>query len=325
MYKPPLLFDNNHEVLDMQIQTIGIPTAMYYFEYGEIWRRFFSALGLRVLLSEKTTAEILDAGTKKASSDLCLPVKAMFGHVDYLLQGDAQPDALFLPKIYKTSVGCYTCPKTIGLTDMLKVTYAKLPTVIEPCFYGDMKNFLISTGRGLGYSRMLSYRAYRIATGKKEVPMYDTHAEGLTVALVGHSYVLGDAYLNMQIKARLHAMRIRCLTSDDMRLPTHANLAAVTGYKQPFWHSADRNLTLVKNVTDHRAADGFIFLNSFGCGTDSLSVGFCRDYIRQHSDIPAITISLDEHSAEAGFVTRLEAFADCLESAACRYSESMVI
>ena len=57
--------------------------------------------------------------------------------------------------------------------------------------------------------------------------------------------------------------------------------------------------------------DGIIALSAFGCGPDSLMV----DEIQYHAkgrNMPMIHLTIDEHTGEAGFVTRIEAFVDML-------------
>ena len=57
--------------------------------------------------------------------------------------------------------------------------------------------------------------------------------------------------------------------------------------------------------------DGIIALSAFGCGPDSLMV----DEIAYHCKeigMPLIHLTIDEHTGEAGFITRLEAFVDML-------------
>ena len=57
--------------------------------------------------------------------------------------------------------------------------------------------------------------------------------------------------------------------------------------------------------------DGIIALSAFGCGPDSLMI----DEINFHASqmkIPLLNLIIDEHTGEAGFVTRLEAFIDML-------------
>ena len=57
--------------------------------------------------------------------------------------------------------------------------------------------------------------------------------------------------------------------------------------------------------------DGLITVNSFGCGPDSLMI---EKIVRKAKDYnkPLLCLTIDEHTGEAGFVTRLEAFVDML-------------
>ena len=57
--------------------------------------------------------------------------------------------------------------------------------------------------------------------------------------------------------------------------------------------------------------DGIIALSAFGCGPDSLMVEEVQ-YHAKEKNIPMIHINIDEHTGEAGFVTRIEAFVDML-------------
>ena len=57
--------------------------------------------------------------------------------------------------------------------------------------------------------------------------------------------------------------------------------------------------------------DGIIALSAFGCGPDSLMVDEIA-YHAKHMKMPMLHLTIDEHTGEAGFVTRLEAFVDML-------------
>ena len=57
--------------------------------------------------------------------------------------------------------------------------------------------------------------------------------------------------------------------------------------------------------------DGIITLTAFGCGPDSLMI----EDIRRKSKLfnkPLLNLTIDEHTGEAGFITRIEAFCDML-------------
>jgi len=57
--------------------------------------------------------------------------------------------------------------------------------------------------------------------------------------------------------------------------------------------------------------DGVITLNSFGCGPDSLMVEKISRKAKEFGK-PLLILTIDEHTGEAGFITRLEAFVDML-------------
>lgn len=57
---------------------IGIPRALLYYYYYPLWKGFFTALGLEVVVSSKTTKPILNNGVKLSVDDACMPVKLFF-------------------------------------------------------------------------------------------------------------------------------------------------------------------------------------------------------------------------------------------------------
>ena len=64
---------------------IGIPRALYFFKFGALWKSFLEALGHTVVFSPPTSTKIVKLGTQVASSELCVPMKIYFGHVQELL------------------------------------------------------------------------------------------------------------------------------------------------------------------------------------------------------------------------------------------------
>jgi benzoyl-CoA reductase/2-hydroxyglutaryl-CoA dehydratase subunit BcrC/BadD/HgdB len=60
------------------------------------------------------------------------------------------------------------------------------------------------------------------------------------------------------------------------------------------------------------SVDGLVAVVAFGCAPDSGLAPELGQAARQ-AGLPMLTLTLDEHSGEAGLVTRLEAFVDMLE------------
>jgi predicted nucleotide-binding protein (sugar kinase/HSP70/actin superfamily) len=82
--------------------------------------------------------------------------------------------------------------------------------------------------------------------------------------------------------------------------------------KKMFWNFGRKAVGGTLQILDRGDIDGIIYLMSFGCGIDSFVADLVERRIRQNSNIPFIVLSIDEHSGEAGFNTRLEAFIDMI-------------
>lgn len=59
--------------------------------------------------------------------------------------------------------------------------------------------------------------------------------------------------------------------------------------------------------------DGIIHVASFGCGPDSLVGELVERHARRQGRIPFMLLTVDEHTGEAGLLTRLEAFLDLIQ------------
>ena len=58
--------------------------------------------------------------------------------------------------------------------------------------------------------------------------------------------------------------------------------------------------------------DGVIGIVTFGCGPDSLLMDMVRRRAAKLKKTPFMTLTLEEHTAETGVITRLEAFLDMI-------------
>ena len=58
--------------------------------------------------------------------------------------------------------------------------------------------------------------------------------------------------------------------------------------------------------------DGVIGIMTFGCGPDSLMMDMVRRQAARAKATPFMSLTLEEHTAETGVITRLEAFTDMI-------------
>lgn len=315
---------------------VGIPRALLYYYYFPMWRSFFESLGAEVVVSPPTNKTILGLGLQQAGDDVCLPVKLAFGHV---LDLKDRVDLLFLPRLVSVARREYICPKFLGFPDMVRQNIPGLPPLLDKninLYHQNSGLFdsFCDLGRYFTGNRMRIYLAYRQAmhsqtkymcllegglcpeeaitapagAGKKEEEGTGT----LTVAVIGHPYNIYDSYISMNILRRLHEAGIRVVTAD--HLPESVvRREAATLPKRLFWTLGQRMIGAAFYYLKQPEVLGIIHVASFACGPDSMTGELIERRVRRQGQMPFLNLILDEHTGEAGVVTRLEAFLDMLQ------------
>lgn len=306
---------------------IGIPRALLYFDYFPLWEGFFRELGCQVVVSSPTTIDIANNGVRLACDEACYPVKVLHGHVLDLAQ---RVDALFIPKIVSVQAGTYSCPKLIGLADMVRFTIPNLPPIIEPTInlrlgMKGVYRALQSAAQGISHNPVQVYRAFRVGVrdwrsyqrrlqsgrlpGVKE-DAGSLHAAKRPVAVIGHPYDLYDNFLNLDLLQRLSRWGYQVYTPE--MLPERTLRQANRGLrKQLFWSLGRRVLGGAIHFSERSDIRGIIHIASFGCGLESLVADMAERAARRYGK-PFMLLTMDEHTGEAGMLTRLEAFLDML-------------
>ena len=134
----------------------------------------------------------------------------------------------------------------------------------------------------------------------------------LRVGVIGHPYNIYDRYISMDLLRKLadHGVEARPVEAvDEADINRHASRLA----KPMFWNYGRLAYGAALHMAESGEVEGFICLSSFGCGIDSFVNDLIERHIRRRHGIPLITMTIDEHSGEAGFNTRLEAFVDMLQ------------
>jgi len=317
----------------MNTTKVGIPRALFYYQYYPIWKTFFEELGVEIVLSDHTTKSIMDDGSKTCIDEACLPIKIFHGHVMSIKD---KVDYLFIPRFTSVSKKEYVCPKFGGLPDMVRHTLKDLPPVIdtEVNLRKSGKNALKAAYEVGGfftkdrnkikraYKKALeSYREFREKVKKgvlpcdildkklRKVKKYDV--PNLNIAVIGHGYNLYDRYANMNLLDKLIDMGATIITVDMVDGETIKKHVKVLP-KRLFWNFGKKAVGSSLNFLERDDIDGIIYLMAFGCGIDAFISDLIERKIRRNKDIPFIVLNLDEHSGEAGMDTRLEAFIDMI-------------
>jgi predicted nucleotide-binding protein (sugar kinase/HSP70/actin superfamily) len=287
-------------------KTIGLPRALLYHRYREFWRTYLTELGFEVKESSPTTTLTIERGLGKVSSEVCLPLKIMAGHVEDLKD---RVDYLFMPRLVWMRDELYACPKMIGAPDLARLTVPPGCQVVIPTIKG---NFMLPhfwTGMKLTHDPLRSLRACRraAATLRSVKALPEFPADKKKIALITHFYNLGDAHVARDILSTFAAAGYLVYSKED--LPQDV-LAATEGDAKKIRWIYERELYNAFRFYSDKV-NGVCAVVSFGCGPDSLIVEMMRLEAEAHN-LPFTQLVIDEHTGKAGIVTRLEAFIDTI-------------
>jgi predicted nucleotide-binding protein (sugar kinase/HSP70/actin superfamily) len=302
---------------------IGIPRALLYYPYYPLWKNFFEALGCEVVVSTPTNKSILNNGSCVSENEFCLPVKIFYGHV---LDLEDKVDFIFIPRIVSVKKDTYTCPKFLGLPDMIRAIDRPLPKILSPTInlnLGLRKYYstILNVGRlfnksyfKIGYSYISALKELNITKLRQEEVWIKNKKEtsGIKIGVVGHGYNIYDSYLTMNLIKRLENLGVDPVVCDSV--PSFlVEKEAATLSKELFWNYEREIVGATFHWLRNKTVDGIIYVLTFACGPDSLMQVLLEHEAKNNPNkIPFMSLVIDEHSAEAGLVTRLEAFIDML-------------
>lgn len=291
---------------------VGIPNALLHCGYKNFIETFFTELGAEIVISPDTNKNILDLGIKYCVDEACLPIKIFHGHAAFLKD---KCDIIFIPRIMQLCKNEYICPKFCGLTEMVINNIPDMPIVSSyPIHFfdkADMIRWAENTGKLITNDKIKIKNAYFAASKTKNEYPFPKNQEKypITVALGGHPYNIYDSFVNMNLVKKLNKLNIGVLTEDSVEecdIKKQVNSLS----KRPFWTFTRKNYGFTLHLEKNKKIDGIIYLSSFGCGTDSITVELIKNKLR---DFPFLLLKIDEQTGEAGLQTRIEAFKDMLD------------
>jgi len=303
---------------------IGIPRALIYWKRPYFWENFFEDLGFEVLLSPKTNKEIVEIGVKISDPETCFSNKVYFGHLKWL---DQKCDLIFVPRLKTNFEKLEYCPKFFGLPDLAKILVKT--KILTETFDEKKEKFeksLVKLGEKLGKKKEEIEKAFQKALKKEKEIREKKEKEALEklesnlkkIILISHPYNLYDEYVNLRIKEKLEKLGVVPIFIEE--IPT-SNLEHLTSDIEPLtsnlehpqfhWEFAKEIMEKIDFILS-RKIDGAIEISSFACGCDAVLKEFVEKKFKENK-IPFLYLIIDEHTGEAGFQTRLEAFVDTIK------------
>ena len=305
--------------------TVGMQSSMYGQQTGILWAHFFDHLGYRLVLTPPTSAQNSKAGISHAVEGACYPVKVSHGHVLALLD---KTRFLFLPTLIdmpgpkRSDKGCY-CPMIRSNSYTLRSALnIKQRTILAPVIH--LKNDLpvlaseisrqIKSKLGVSSQRIMDALKYALKKHQEFIDenfrlgrkmLKNTKPDKPFIVVTGRPYNLYDARLNLSLGQNLAKIGISSMPMDfiDSRKLDLGRFSTI------YWGLGAQILRTVKWI-EHRSNCFGLHLTNFGCGVDSFIEHFYK-YIMK--DKAYLILELDEHSAVAGVMTRLEAYKNVIE------------
>jgi len=317
---------------------VGIPKGLLYYDFYPMWKTFFEVLGAKVITSQNTNKKIVDDGVKNSVEDACLPVKTYVGHVMDLKE--RRVDYIFIPRIVSVEKKKYLCSKFLGLPDFIKSLIKDLPPVIdiEINYYKDeefTKREFIRAGKMLGRTKGDALKAYLkgmeeqrrfknlLKEGFTNLEALKMWEEGkvkvreerrrfdLKIALLSHPYNIMDEYISMGLIEKLRNMGAEVITVEMLNKTSILEGVAFLP-KDIFWTYERDILGAGMYFLKKKGVDGVIMVSAFGCGPNSMTEELLERFYKREKNLPFMLLTIDEHTGEAGVMTRLEAFVDLL-------------
>lgn len=319
---------------------IGIPRALFFYQYYPLWYTLFTGLGAEVVISPPTNREIMAAGLAGMVAETCLPVKTYAGHVAWLR--DAGVDWVFIPAIRSIGGTDFNCSKFLGLPDLMAANVKNCPPILDMDVDASKPERSLNRAlQDVGYrltkdrrrveaalaAAFSTHHRYQVLMRDGRTPIQalvhlgllpsDTAAPQpprlpapLTIALVGHPYCIYDTYLNHDILKRLARLKVRVLTCE--MAPAEGLMQGIQRLSgEWYWTYESEVVGAAGHYFADPEVDGVIAVAAFGCGPDSTMLSVIQRAAKLESRA-YMSLIIDEHSGEAGIVTRLEAFVDML-------------
>ena len=293
---------------------IGIPRALNMYEDYPFWHTFFTELGFRVVLSDRSSKNLYESGiTSIASETVCYPAKLVHGHIENLIEKGIK--YIFYPCIVNEKKediyanNNYNCPVVISYSEVIKNNVDGIRknniTYINPFLSLNNKEKLKSRlydelSIYFNISKSNINNAVDKATIEQENFKKDIQTQGekalekikennlKAIVLCGRPYHL-DPEINHGIPELINSLDMEVLTEDSI-----SHLGSV---ERPLrvvdqWVYHTRLYNAASFIKDQPNLE-LVQLNSFGCGLDAVTVDQVQEILNQSSKMYTV-IKIDE-------------------------------
>ncbi len=305
-------------------KSVGINRSFLSYSLLPLFSRFFHCCGFSVIYTD-------DSGYSSAShldASFCYPAQRTHANFEALLA--QKPDYVFLPQIMQIpveNVPTYSrlCNFVQGEPYYIKTAFREeieisATIMLSPVLrmdrsYEQAEETMVDIAVRMGIDTRHAHEAFSRACrrqrrfegmlrakGQRFLEFIRSHPDTTGVVLFGRPYNAFTSDMNMAIPRKLVSHAIPVCPCDMLpadEYPVHEKM---------FWAMGQRIMKTARLVARTDNLYG-LYISNFSCGPDSFLISFFRDIMDKK---PSLTLELDQHTADAGVNTRVEAFLDII-------------
>jgi predicted CoA-substrate-specific enzyme activase len=307
--------------------TVGIPRCLFLYDQLPFWQTYLRVLGARTVMSPPTNRALSQAGIEISVAEPCYPVRVAHGHIQFLLER-VGVDLVLVPNVIDVEspfpqLNSHLCPWAQTLPWVVRSAprvqrYADRllsPTLrfrlgrtsVAEALEGVVARLGADSSRSeeavsAAYEAQERFTAWRAERGSEALLRLQETGEP-AVLLLGRSYNAADRTLNLNVPSKIrHTYGVDVLPVDFLPIED-VDVSDIND--SMYWSYGRRILAAAKFAAD-RPYLHIVYLTNFKCGPDS----YIKHYVRTASGRPFLSLQFDEHSNDAGIMTRCEAYLD---------------
>ena len=314
-YKYERIFD--YKPLEEQYAirgTIGIPRVLNMYEDYPFWFTFFTSLGFRVIISDKSTRKTYESGMESMPSEsVCYPAKLSHGHIENLISQGIKtifyPCMPFSRQEQAQADNKYNCPIVISYSEVLKNNVENIKKekikFINPFLPFDQKNLVkkvleLEEFKEYKFTKQELIIAAQKAEAEYQKSKKDIQSKGIEtvrylqnnnlkgIVLAGRPYHI-DPEINHGIDTLITSLGLAVLTEDSISNQIEVK-RPIRVVDQWMFHS---RLYAAADFVGKNDNLELIQLNSFGCGVDAVTTDQVEEILKSYGKMYTL-IKIDE-------------------------------
>ncbi len=306
---------------------VGIPRCLFLYDQLPFWQTYLRVLGARTVLSPPTNRALSQAGIEISVAEPCYPVRVAHGHIQSLLE-HADVDLVLVPNVIDVespfaNLNSHLCPWAQTLPWVVRsaprvqrhTDRILSPTLRFRLGRAAVADALEAVAARLGadssrceealrraYEAQERFTAWRAERGGEALRALEDTGNP-AVLFLGRSYNVADRTLNLNVPSKIrHTYGVDVVPVDFLPVED-VDVSEIND--SMYWSYGRRILAAAKFAAD-RPYLHVVYLTNFKCGPDS----YIKHYVRTASGRPFLSLQFDEHSNDAGILTRCEAYLD---------------